>query len=353
VQSRAGQRRAWLVLVAVLGTMALWTAQARALELVWTAPAACPSQADVKQRIDALLEAPGKPAASGAQSARASAKLTSTRSGYRLTLTLHGEGIEGTRSLSGNDCAELAETAAFLIAVAIDPSLPGAAPPAPEPAPTPEPPPAAPEPPAPAPLPPPKPAPTEVLLPFSLQVSGFGGLWSGGLPRPQTQAGGSVGIATGRVQIEFRGSSDFLARQNVNGGIEQDGMQHTGRFESRSVQFELALCHLWGARFFAGPCGSAALVRSFARGKDFTDNRHDALFWATASLAGQAGIRVNRWLEPFLEGGLGLSISERPRFVVRAAGAQADKPTDANMLVPYGRVGVRFRWQPTRTVALP
>lgn len=348
-------RRSSLTLLGLLFAISLWTSGARALELTWTAPAACPSQADVKQRIDTLLEAPGKPATSDAQSASASAKLTSTRSGFKLVLTLHGEGIEGTRTLSGDDCAELAETAAFLIAVAIDPSLPGAAPPSPEPAPTPEPPPVAPEP-APAPIPPPKAASREVPLPFSLQVSGFGGLWHAGLPSLQAQAGGSVGLAFGRVQVELRGAHEFLAKQALNGGMEPDNIVRQGRrrIESSSVNLELAVCHLWGARFFVGPCGSVAVVRSFARGREFLEDKPDrALFWVTASLAAQTGIRVNRWLETFIEGGAGMPISKRPNFVVLENRAPVGEPTTANMFIPYGRLGVRFRWQPTRTVAAP
>jgi hypothetical protein len=165
-----------------------------------------------------------------------------------------------------------------------------------------------------------------------------------------------VGIATGRVQVEVRGGTNMLARKNLPGRMEPDGSIHEGQIESRSLYVELAACHLWGERFFYGPCASIAAVRSFARGEGFEHPGHPVLYWAAASLAGQAGIRVTRWLEPFFEGGLGVVISRRPHFIVETdemGQTRTSGETLGNRLVPYGRVGLRCRWQPTRAVAAP
>ncbi|HYJ10717.1 MAG TPA: hypothetical protein VEX18_16960, partial [Polyangiaceae bacterium] len=160
---------------------------ASALELAWTAPTSCPSQVEVQQRIDSLLGP-----SSARTTARATALITATRAGYQLKLTLSG-GVEGSRRLSGKDCNALAESAAFLIAVAIDPSLPGTQP-VPDPPPPPAPPaeeqpPAAPAPTPTPPLPAPLPAPTRSAW---FHAAGFGGLWRA-LDPVQVQLGGALG----------------------------------------------------------------------------------------------------------------------------------------------------------------
>ena len=335
--------------------LALWPLRARALELRWTAPATCPSQQDVQARIDGLLRTGGKPASSVEQSAEARAKLSALRGGFKLVLTLRGEGLGGTRTLTGKDCTELAETAAFLIAVAIDPSLPGTAQPVAEPQPPAQPAPPPPPPPPVAPPATPEPAPRTVVerpLPFSVQASGFGGAWWASLPRRQTQLGASVGAAIGRVQLELRGA---YALEDIERelGMDAEGMQSEGTLAVSSISFELAACHLWGTRFFAGPCGSLSLVRTHAFPDGFREkNDPTTLFWGSASIAGQVGMRVNRWLEPFIEAGLGTPISRRPSFAVQVSG-QPPRDVTADRLLLFARLGVRFRWQPTRTFVAP
>jgi len=334
--------------------LALWPQPARALELRWTAPATCPSQEDVQARIDGLLRAPGKPASSVEQGAHASAKLSALRSGFKLVLTLSGDGLGGTRTLTGKDCAELAETAAFLIAVAIDPSLPGAEPPAAEPAPPREPPVVPPPPEAPPAPPPPAPRTVERPLPFSLQAGAFGGAWRAGLPSTQAQVGASVGVALGRVQIELRGT---YVVERIQEGLGRDDSDDTTpppmtpppTLAGKSRSLELALCHLWGTRFFGGPCASVALVRTDAEAQNFAVNyENDPLGWVSAAIGAQGGIRVNRWLESFIDAGLGGPISKRPSFRVKAGGSM-----DGERLLLYARLGVRFRWQPARSVVAP
>jgi hypothetical protein len=337
-------------LLAAACALALWPEPAHALELRWTAPAACPSQEDVQARIDGLLRAPGKPASSAEQGAHASAKLSALRSGFKLVLTLSGDGLGGTRTLTGKDCAELAETAAFLIAVAIDPSLPGTEPPVVEPPPAetplvPPPPPPVPPPPP----PPPAPRMVERARPFSLQASTFGGAWSAGLPRTQGQLGASVGVALRRLQLELRGSYAFEEGKEGLGRDDLQGGDVPGVLYVSSSGFELAACHLWGARVFGGPCGSLTLVRTHAKAEDFEKNPGGNLLWMSASIAGQVGIRVNRWLEPFIEGGVGGPISKRPSFRVQGS----EQQLDGDRYLFYARLGVRFRWQPTRSAVAP
>ncbi|MDB4991402.1 MAG: hypothetical protein JWN04_6580, partial [Myxococcaceae bacterium] len=91
-------------------------------ELHWSAPPECPDAEHVRQRVASLLA--GSAAASAASAVRAAAVVTHHRSGYKLALTVKSAAASGLRTLRGADCSELSETAAWLIAVTIDPDVP-------------------------------------------------------------------------------------------------------------------------------------------------------------------------------------------------------------------------------------
>jgi hypothetical protein len=327
----------------------LWlpTMPALALGLTWTAPAACPPQHEVQRRIDALLgptDAVPPSSASTSEgapgSARANARVSEAGGSYQLTLTLSGPGLTGTRRLSGDDCSALADSAAFLIAVAVDPSLPGAAgPPAAETTTVSEPPLAAAAPPvvvspAPAALP----AATRVLW---LHAAAFAGLWRA-LDPLQVQLGMTLGAGLDgayqglalRHQLELRGAYALPVTRVVA------GPRGGGTLDTSSGSLELALCELWRTKLlFAGPCVSISGTRSRGEGTDFANtNRTSTLFWAGAALAVQVGLRTAGWPMPFLEAGAIAALTPRPSF--RVAGS--DDRVDVERVAFYGRLGVRF-----------
>lgn len=93
------------------------TSDGGALALAWDAPASCPSAeaftARVRRRLDG--RAPGPPAA-------IAARITTSPSGYALTLDASiGNGAPTRRGVVGSSCEELADAAALIVAVAVDP----------------------------------------------------------------------------------------------------------------------------------------------------------------------------------------------------------------------------------------
>ena len=104
--------------------MLLWThaALARAappFELGWEAPPQCPDAAAARAQITALLH--DAPDDAHARFVRAEVTIEASGPDYRVTLTTEPDAA--ARILTGNDCVELATTAALIVAIAVDPHL--------------------------------------------------------------------------------------------------------------------------------------------------------------------------------------------------------------------------------------
>lgn len=100
-----------LALILVLAT------PAPGLQLDWQAPAGCPDQAGVRGRVAAMLAAG---AVEGSDLA-ATGRVSAAGEGWQLELELVRAGGRERRTLGDRDCAALADAAALMIAVAIDP----------------------------------------------------------------------------------------------------------------------------------------------------------------------------------------------------------------------------------------
>jgi hypothetical protein len=92
------------------------------LSIDWQAPADCPGERELRGSVENLLGA--APEAALASSMRVSARVRSaSASAYRLTLRIESAAESGERSLDAASCAPLAEAAALLVAMAIDPRV--------------------------------------------------------------------------------------------------------------------------------------------------------------------------------------------------------------------------------------
>jgi hypothetical protein len=306
----------------------LSTASAAALDLSWTAPAGCPDQKAVEERLEALLGTHEKPA-----DLRAALRVEALRSGYKLSLVLDGKGARGTRELTGSDCAALAETGAWLVATAIDPGLTLLPPPpAPEPPPPPEP---APAPPAlpPVSTPPPKPP-----SPWALHAAVHGGLvqW---MERPRAQ--GALGFALGgswrRLLAELRADLGVPSRSSILSETTLESIPT----KTSSQALSLAACGLWGGWLRAGPCLSLSGTRTRAHAELSTGDRGaKTLYWMEAFAGAQIAARIAWPIELFMEGGVGTPVSKRPQFEVTTP----HQNLSATRATGYGRLGLRFRW---------
>jgi hypothetical protein len=90
-------------------------------ELRWSAPASCPTQADVIERIEGLLaggRAPGVHVAAEAMVERAQDR-------WALTLRISTASGSRARTVTTESCDELAAVTALLIAIAVEPGLTG------------------------------------------------------------------------------------------------------------------------------------------------------------------------------------------------------------------------------------
>lgn len=86
--------------------------------LEWDAPPGCPGADDVRRAIDRSL-GPGV-VSDGKTDARI--RIISIESGYRMDLILAGPSA-GERTLEASDCRDLADAAALIVAIAVDPNV--------------------------------------------------------------------------------------------------------------------------------------------------------------------------------------------------------------------------------------
>jgi hypothetical protein len=89
------------------------------LDLTWSAPESCPDRAQVVAHVEALVGARRR----GQHPLSARGRIIAgTSPRYRLELTIEASGNDaGARSMSGDDCARLADAAALVLALDIDP----------------------------------------------------------------------------------------------------------------------------------------------------------------------------------------------------------------------------------------
>jgi hypothetical protein len=177
----------------------------------WEAPRDCPTEEDVRMRVDQMLAAGG----SGHREAvQLRMKVRGTPTGYRLDARLFdSDGPMGDRALEAAHCDELANAAVLIAAIAIDPDL---VPPSLEPSDPQPPPPEQQKPPPTAPSPQPSPTKDRRRHAYVVQLGagiGFGRLAA---PRPMALARVSAGVELGW----FRGLARFSGFGPSVGTIE-------------------------------------------------------------------------------------------------------------------------------------
>jgi hypothetical protein len=371
--SRSGRaqrtRLARSLVAALLGAVAALIcateAQAQPVLLSWDAPASCPTAEVVLAKVEALLAS--DESAPTAQ-VRARARVVRGASEYRLSLVLDTDKHHAARELRARRCSEFVDTAAWLIALAINPMIEaeasaeparetsasapapgttrsagpraaastkqptgvaegsrlhtGSAPNAPLHA-------DAPRQPSPAPVSTARVEPThdsagptvEVTskrgpaLPRSYRVGAVGGVFRGAGADVQAALGAFAGLSVGWSYTQLRFSG--LLPRELHPAPEASARVW-------SLELELAQCALWGnATVRAGPCLGLAGLHTRAsvqvQGRD-TDS---AALWGLGSAGLQAFWRLPRHVELVFGMGAGLPLSRRPRFIVEGLGVIA------------------------------
>ena len=206
--------RSWL---APLGApIALASASASAeptrtstIPLSWTAPSGCPGEDEVGARLARLI--PPETAAPDWQVRAVVTRGVDRR--FALRLTFESAGRSHERALDAASCTELADAAAVIVALGVNPSAPVPAAPPQDPARVPSPPPATQR--LPADIAPttsvPRPAEDSMVHALSertrrLGVSVLGGASVGVLPSPSFGASAAVAWMSGRLRVELQGA---------------------------------------------------------------------------------------------------------------------------------------------------
>lgn len=289
------------------------------MTLHWNAPPTCPAEAQIVDRVEAMLARGG----SGHREAIVlSLNVSSTDIGFELVADLQGaDGSRGSRTLRAARCEDLATAAVLIASIAIDPDLT----PTPEPEPTPKP---QPTPKLTAPLPqPPGPPPAAP---------------SDDVPTvPSTRAAATEPparlLAVGLGAAFLRLASP-TAQARLEGGLERDQWRATarllvvgpsvGRAPRGPAGGVFGLVAAGGAGcFVTAParwrgvgCLGSDLGMAFGRGRDTTTTAHRvrSVWWDVDARIGAELTLSPRWsATAHLEGGIVLAA---PDFIIEGQG---------------------------------
>jgi hypothetical protein len=372
-----------VLLFAVLGSSLghARAARAQALSLDWKAPAACPNAQEVRTRaLDMLAKSAPK-----AQSVRADGSVQRKAGKFVLTLRMSVDGHDASKKLEAPDCDVLADTAAWLVAVAIDPNVAPPKPrsPAPEPKestgeattrapaetrpeakpetkpetkpeakleampeakPVAEPEPEAeakPEPEKPVPPSPPKPerepeteqAPEpprapRTPIPLGFALDAWTGVWVPGLAGPMLSLGGRIGLNLRNVRVAVR----YMHRFERSTSLHEDD----ARAEFSGDELAALAGIVWGDRVQAGPYAGLAGERLKGSASGITNPENATRLWLTLEVGGELRARLYRFVYVLAQAGLSLPLTPRPVFQVTGL----DHETSTNLLSVSANLGV-------------
>ncbi len=345
---RGGLMRAALRAAAVAGSLIARPASGQVpvpLDLSWSAPPDCPGLDAVSGAVARLLE--GSPR-SGSR-VRVDATVTRRGGGWALALTTTRDGAVGHRSMKADSCAAVADAAALVIALAIDPvhvaepeaaAVPPVAPDPPPPPPSPpEMPPratVAPPPPAPPTVPAPRP-PAPATPPVARSVA-FGVALTadvGSLPAPTYGVEVSAAWALRRFRVEGYGA--YWPGQTATVGLP-------GVFGTLSADVYLADGGALGCyaivatrRWRLQPCAGLEVGALGASGSGLGVSTPGASFWAAVRVDARATLRIADRVA--LVGGLGVAVPLN-RQPLTETGPGASGPA-AVTVFETGRVAAR------------
>lgn len=310
----------------MLGLALPCAAAAEPLALDWDAPNGCPDEDDVEKLVSQRL---GEHSTTSTSQLSASGRVVRTPAGFALTLSTP----TGERRLESARCDELAQSAAVILALLIDPRAIPQTPPAAKPEPAPDP------------SPEPEPVPDSAENPqpsaaasdprrahgfIRAELVGDAGL----LPRVGIGPGVAGGVILDRTTIELSGS--YLPGHDV-----RDAGSDVG--DLRAFIGRLGACQALLARPNLGPCGFVEYTRLVGRGDSGLEPARDvdATVWsllAAARVSGGIGPAFG-WM---LEIGIGFPL-EGASFKV-GAGDAARSVHQTGGVVGRARAGIELRF---------
>ncbi len=268
--------------LATLGNARLVRAdQAGALTFSWQAPASCPSRGQVSGEIARLLGGIIRVPQGGDITARAVVEHGLT---WSLAMDTELAGRPGRRSLEAASCQDLANAAALIIALMIDPDAVAAHATTPQPAAAPPP---VTAPPATATAPDRKPRVVEFLVGI-LAAGSYGTL-----PSIDAGLGGGIGLQGRRWRAELRGSYGLRRDQKAWAAAPAGAY---GQFNFWAVAF--AACFNVGSESLAfGPCADAEVGVTSAKGFGVSQSLPADTLWSALGAGGYAAISLGHHLD--------------------------------------------------------
>jgi hypothetical protein len=257
--------------------------EAGALTFSWLAPAGCPSRDEVNAEIARLLGGSIRVPQGGDIKARAQVVQGAT---WSLAMDTELAGRLGRRSLEAASCQDLANAAALIIALMIDPEAVAAHATPPQPVAAPPSPVAPPPVTAPSPAPERKPRAVEYLVGI-LAAGSFGTL-----PSIDAGLGGGIGLQGRRWRAELRGTYGLRRDQKAWAAAPAGAY---GQFNFWAVAF--AGCFNVGRESWAfGPCADAEVGVISAQGFGVSQSLPASTLWSALGAGGYAAISLGRHL---------------------------------------------------------
>jgi hypothetical protein len=300
-------RRQLAILVWIGAAAAAGPAQASAVELEWTAPAGCPSEAAVGAVLERRLSA-----VNSAEALAISAQVQAVAGGYRLKLHARAGELERERELQAADCEELVQATLLIAALLADVAASqraGAAEPAVEAGGDPE-------------------SPSVGWYARAHWLSDLGAL-----PELGFGPGFAFGLAISDLRFEL--GALYLLPQPVH---VPDRQQQVGSL--RVLALSLGACHrtFHDGRFALGPCAGAEYGRVLGESENVTSPAHADAPW----VLGWGGLRAEFEITADWAATLALLAGlpfDRARFEIEGLGKVHELPA------VLGRLQAGLEWR--------
>ncbi len=268
--------------------------------ILWTAPAGCPSQADVAREVEQLLRQPLDQSRGPALTIQGRISRLAN-GGYRVLLDFSSGGAQRQRQIEHDDCEKLTEAAALVMAMAIDPErMQLGASELPAPAPPPPAPPRAAE-----------PAPSAESRPIPWSVALMGRGQAGALPGVGPGMGGQIGIdPLPSLRLEAAGTYWFPRSQPLVGGANAELWMWSAGVRG---------CWVGGSRWKLTLCGGPEFGQVTGKGQRLVAAATATDWWGALLVGIGGGYRPIGPLELSLGVEVGASVV-RPRYGVEGVG---------------------------------
>lgn len=165
--------------------------------------------------------------------------------------------------------------------------------------------------------------------PRAYRAGGAAGVYLGSGVGAQATVAGYAGLGVGFSYTQLRLAGLLPRAREVADDVS---------IRLWSLELELSECALWGGRVRTGPCVSFAALRTAGDSRGVQQAEHGSAFWGVLGAAWAMFVRVRGRLELSLAATAGVSVTPRPRFTVDGLGPVVT----ADAWTGQARIGLGF-----------